>query len=131
MAEEVKNQSVSALKSMFEQKINAATDNSTFKPKPLVSSLQPKPQTQPAPVATQKEAPKKIDANNWMKKDSPDNSPKNAFAAVKLTSAPAPKKLDSPFLQQAQTQPAEVKKQPEPVKAPVITPKPVITPAPT
>jgi len=44
MAEEVKNQSVSALKSMFEQKINTATDNTAFKPKPLVSSLQPKPQ---------------------------------------------------------------------------------------
>ena len=39
MAEEVKNQSVSALKSMFEQKLNTPTDNSTFKPKPFVSSL--------------------------------------------------------------------------------------------
>ncbi len=68
-----------------------------------------------------------------MKKDSPDNSPKNAFAAVKLTNAPAPKKLDSPFLQQAATQPTDVKK-PEPLKAPVVVPKPtpvpVITPAP-
>ena len=39
MSEEVKNQSVSALKSMFEQKVNSQTDNNTFKPKPLVSSL--------------------------------------------------------------------------------------------
>ena len=99
MAEEVKNQSVSALKSMFEQKINTATDNTAFKPKPLVSSLQQKPlAAQTAPAVVQKEAPKKIDEGNWMKKDSPDNSPKNAFAAVKLTSAPAPKKLESPFL---------------------------------
>jgi len=47
------------------------------------------------------EPPKKIDANSWIKKDSPDSSPKNAFASVKLTSAPAPKKLESPFLNQA------------------------------
>ena len=39
MSEEVKNQSVSALKSMFEQKVNSQTVNNTFKPKPLVSSL--------------------------------------------------------------------------------------------
>lgn len=55
-----------------------------------------------------------------MKKDSPDNSPKNAFASVKLTNAPAPKKLDSPFINSTTA--------PEPIKAPVVQNKPIIAP---
>ena len=110
MAEEAKANSVSSLKNMFEQNTKPA-DPTAFKPKPLVSSLGTKLAAQVAQTLSQqvtKEAPKKIDANSWMKKDSPDNSPKNAFAAVKLTSSTAPpKKLDSPFLNQVSNPPTE------------------------
>ena len=85
MAEEAKTNSVANLKSMFEQNTKQDT-TTTFKPKPLVSSLN-KPATQnppastTAPVTKQAEPPKKLDTNSWIKKDSPDGSPKNAFAS--------------------------------------------------
>ena len=85
MAEEAKTNSVANLKSMFEQNTKQDT-TTTFKPKPLVSSLN-KPTTQnpppstTAPLTKQAEPPKKLDTNSWIQKDSPDGSPKNAFAS--------------------------------------------------
>ena len=103
MVEEAKGNSVASLKSIFEQNAKQM-DTNVFKPKPLVSSLN-KPTTSTAVTnttpATTKQAdpPKKLETTSWIKKDSPDSSPKNAFSSqVKL--APPPKKLDNPFLNQ-------------------------------